>query len=583
MSSSDDDFTKAQNSARGRKRPRTISTIIAATAVADDENSKKKLCHLCQKESIPDMDQSHQQLLEYDSLRAHYFCLLFSSGLGQSGTESEGLHGFLPVDVRRELKRGSRLKCVYCKKKGATVGCAKQQCKKSYHLPCGMENNSLNQFFDQFKSYCSSHRPTQKMPNHKQNASKKSNDKCSICQDKVVARPGPASILAKCCSSWFHRKCIQKMALSFGAPHFKCPLCANQDQFSKEMQEFGIYLPQKDASWELEGRFDTDVNRIKTCGAKVCFCDKEQGRKYNFPDGIWELLNCHACGSTAIHVKCGGLEEFVDPQWDCYLCRRIVRSEEETRKRKSRPINEIWGTALARKPKANSAQRIMAYNTLPNSTNEAEILLKTPLLINGKMEISNTVTITPIPKNSVKKPQHFPMKSESNRGVEIRMVVPIVKESHENKSVDKISEQKQHSNNPSNQDTIRLSLEDIINAGLNKKPRETNYQCTKAFADLYDQPRAITEKRRSVGQKRASLDTEQGSPGDSDYESAQEGLPFKIRKQGHIPTSNSTKKSLPCPLPKEKSSSESDTAADKIDLKIQKSIKDFFQAIENSR
>ena len=175
------------------------------------------------------------------------------------------------------------------------------------------------------------------------------------------------------------------------------------------------------------------------------------------------------------------------------------------------------------------------------------------------------------------------MKSESNRGVEIRMVVPIVKESHENKSVDKISEQKQHSNNPSNQDTIRLSLEDIINAGLNKKPRETNYQCTKAFADLYDQPRAITEKRRSVGQKRASLDTEQGSPGDSDYESAQEGLPFKIRKQGHIPTSNSTKKSLPCPLPKEKSSSESDTAADKIDLKIQKSIKDFFQAIENSR
>ena len=79
-----------------------------------------------------------------------------------------------------------------------------------------------------------------------------------------------------------------------------------------------------------------------------------------------ELLNCHACGSTAIHVKCGGLEEFVDPEWDCYLCRRIVRSEEETRKRKSRPINEIWGTALARKPKANSALRIMANNTLPN-------------------------------------------------------------------------------------------------------------------------------------------------------------------------------------------------------------------------
>ena len=93
MSSSDDDFTKVQNSVRDRKRSRTISTICAAAAAAaaaEDENPKKQLCHLCQKESIPDMDQSHQQLLEYDSLRAHYFCLLFSSGLGQSGTESEG-------------------------------------------------------------------------------------------------------------------------------------------------------------------------------------------------------------------------------------------------------------------------------------------------------------------------------------------------------------------------------------------------------------------------------------------------------------------------------------------------------------
>ena len=90
MSSSDDDFTKVQNLVRDRKRSRTISNISAATTAAEDENPKKQLCHLCQKESIPDMDQSHQQLLEYDSLRAHYFCLLFSSGLGQSGTESEG-------------------------------------------------------------------------------------------------------------------------------------------------------------------------------------------------------------------------------------------------------------------------------------------------------------------------------------------------------------------------------------------------------------------------------------------------------------------------------------------------------------
>ena len=54
--------------------------------------------------------------------------------------------------------------------------------------------------------------------------------------------------------------------------------------------------------------------------------------------------------------------------------------------------------------------------------------------------------------------------------------------------------------------------------------------------------------------------TEHGSPGDSDYESAHEGLPFKIRKNAL---------SRPKPL--------NQTSAS-IDLKIQKSIKDFFQA-----
>ena len=145
MSSSDDDFKPSS-----RKRPRTASTSSDhGDTLQPHPRSSKKLCILCQKETIPDMDSTHQQLLEYDNLRAHYFCLLFSSGLGQSGLESEGLHGFMPLDVRRELKRGARLKCVYCKKKGATVGCARQACKKSYHLPCGMLNGSLQEFFDQ--------------------------------------------------------------------------------------------------------------------------------------------------------------------------------------------------------------------------------------------------------------------------------------------------------------------------------------------------------------------------------------------------------------------------------------------------
>lgn len=180
--------------------------------------------------------------------------------------------------------------------------------------------------------------------------------------------------------------------------------------------------------------------------------------------------------------------------------------------------------------------------------------------MDGNADLSNTVTITPIPKNQVR-PHHnsFPMRSETPGGVEIRMVVPI-------------QESRNHIYH--DQDTIKLSLEDIIIASLNKKPRETNYQCTKAFSEQYEQPvpKPASDTNGSNNTKRHnSLDTEQGSPGDSDYESAQEGLPFKIRKNGVIP--NKLKRATVCVNPEV-----TVTSPSTIDLKIQKSIKDFFKA-----
>lgn len=130
-------------------------------------------------------------------------------------------------------------------------------------------------------------------------------------------------------------------------------------KFVGEMQRFGIYLPERDASWEQEGAFDTNVRQ--GCKAKICFCDKDEGRQYNFPDGLWELLVCYSCGSDAIHAKCGGMEDLIDPQWHCYICRRVVKGHQEMAKRRKRPINEIWGTALGRKdptpPAGNISQK----------------------------------------------------------------------------------------------------------------------------------------------------------------------------------------------------------------------------------
>jgi len=552
MSSSDDDTKNVANALMNCKRP------LSNSVNGGLKKKGEKVCNLCQLEKIPGFED-HQPLIEFQNLKAHYFCLLFSSGLGQSGQENEGLHGFMPLDVRREIKRGARLKCVYCKLKGATVGCTKQECKKSYHLPCGMKHGSLQEFFDQYKSYCCLHRLGQKVGRQKR---KNKVNECGICHESITPKPGPTSILAPCCNgAWFHHKCVQTMALNHGEHHFKCPLCNNLQEFSGEMQRLGIYLPQRDAlAWnEQENNASFDVSSVsskaKECGAKVCFCDKEEGRKYNSPDGIWEQLVCHSCGSCAIHAKCGGMDDLIDPHWDCYVCRRVTLPEQELAKRRQRPINEVWGTALGRKKHASTTT---ATNTITNGVtisphkSDKESNSNSPPPKTG-----NTVTITPIPKNQVKNHHtNFPMRSELPGGVQISMVMPLPQ--------------------IQTKDTMKLSLDDIIIAGLERQPEETNYKCTKAFAEQFDQP---VPRREAPGTNRHSLDTEHGSPGDSDYESSQEivaasasgQLPFKIRKNSSPVVAIKTAGVLDA-IP----ASINNSTPASIDSRIQKSIKDFF-------
>ena len=59
----------------------------------------------------------HKDIKEKFFYSAHYFCLLFASSMEQSGEDEEGIKGFLPNDILKELRRGARLKCHYCEKK----------------------------------------------------------------------------------------------------------------------------------------------------------------------------------------------------------------------------------------------------------------------------------------------------------------------------------------------------------------------------------------------------------------------------------------------------------------------------------
>eukprot|EP00066_Takifugu_rubripes_P017575 XP_011606841.1 PREDICTED: PHD finger protein 11 isoform X4 [Takifugu rubripes] len=68
---------------------------------------------------------------------------LFASGLCcENSPEFDDLFGFSVKDVLEEVKRGKKLMCCKCKKKGATAGCEVRRCKRSYHYPCAVENGA---------------------------------------------------------------------------------------------------------------------------------------------------------------------------------------------------------------------------------------------------------------------------------------------------------------------------------------------------------------------------------------------------------------------------------------------------------
>ena len=239
-------------------------------------------------------------LYRLEDITAHYFCLLFSSGLGQRGEEGEGIKGFLASDIRRELRRGARLKCVFCKKKGATVGCAEAACKKSYHLNCGASADCMMQYFGQFKSLCSRHRGGGYRPRR---AGGQPSD-CTICLSELTAsKPrDPALVFTRCCDGGFHRACVQAMAISAGRHHFRCPNCNDTETWAEAMLEVGIYIPEQDASWERQGVAgasgfeDVDQEPLRVCHAKLCFCSHEAGRSHHSEHGLWEILKCDSCG-----------------------------------------------------------------------------------------------------------------------------------------------------------------------------------------------------------------------------------------------------------------------------------------------
>ncbi|XP_042306402.1 PHD finger protein 11 isoform X2 [Sceloporus undulatus] len=89
---------------------------------------------------------------------------LYSSGFVESDEHSSDSLDirFDVASVVNEIKRGKRLICNFCRKKGATVGCEIKHCRRSYHYFCALCDDAAVQTDEVqgiYRVFCPNHDP----------------------------------------------------------------------------------------------------------------------------------------------------------------------------------------------------------------------------------------------------------------------------------------------------------------------------------------------------------------------------------------------------------------------------------------
>jgi len=173
------------------------------------------MCLLCGDRSLTHLGQF------LPSLHCHLLCVKFASGIINRNVPPKD------SEIVREVKRSRKLTCVYCRKKGASVGCNIKQCFRTFHLNCGIAKGCLNQH-DKFVTYCQQHRPLPLLPPTPRPL-------CHLCSLPVTKD----WVQCPQCTVGLHRSCQQDRA---GKGLVTCPACQEGPAFTEEMNFFGIWF-----------------------------------------------------------------------------------------------------------------------------------------------------------------------------------------------------------------------------------------------------------------------------------------------------------------------------------------------------
>ncbi|VDL60842.1 unnamed protein product [Hymenolepis diminuta] len=291
-------------------------------------------------------------------------------------TNDRFFFGFEIQDIKEEIRRGRQLRCFYCDKTGACVGCISKKCRATYHLPCLFESKGFVSFDTTFDAFCYRHRPkqdlSQRLITYEEEA-----PTCCVCLFSIIPETSSLSPTVKkvisecnrglatlnisepssstmvrsrrltqwkgpsreasdplqdipkdlrclkwlrpvlegshripfhrrsitipafdfwshgiihggCCRpAWMHRDCIAGYGRSAGLHHLKCPFCSDTKTFIPTVVRYGVWVPDRDASWELEPpteESEPPVEQVEQVSFAIPGPDSSQGISFSRPE-----------------------------------------------------------------------------------------------------------------------------------------------------------------------------------------------------------------------------------------------------------------------------------------------------------
>ncbi|XP_046761603.1 PHD finger protein 7-like [Gallus gallus] len=224
-------------------------------------------CVLCaQGDADPDI---YGRKLIISGIYFHEFCAVFSGGLLQeAATQMESAYLGL-VEIICIIQQAEETLCFVCGKRGATITCAESGCNRSFHLPCASKGDCITQYFGEFRSFCCDHHPHQAVE-----TAPTQDTTCIICVEPV----GDSTMVCPACQhAWFHRACIQRLALRLGIT-LHCPHCKDEEEFFDYVTAMGIRIPRRlvSHSWFFRRPIWDDNSDVenggkhKRCNASEC-------------------------------------------------------------------------------------------------------------------------------------------------------------------------------------------------------------------------------------------------------------------------------------------------------------------------